>query len=224
MATSRAATRRAKAEAPEQAQQRNAEIEVNVVRAPLVPSHQVRPVIESVSPQVDGGRRPAKAAVGDTVVVEADVFADGHDVLTCDVRYRHDDDLQWSSIAMEPRVNDRWRAAFDVRSMGQYRFLIEARADRFMTWRRDLRARNEAGQDLAVELLVGAELVDAGALAGRRGRPPPALVRGGATLVGRQRAGRPGLRRDRRLVGRLHPGRARLLRWAGAPHAPVRRP
>ena len=136
---------------------------MNAGRAPLVPSHQVRPVIESVRPQVDGGRRPAKAAVGDTVVVEADVFADGHDVLTCDVRYRLDGDRQWSSVVMEPLVNDRWRAAFDVRSMGQYRFLIEARADRFMTWRRDLRARTGAGQDIAVELLVGAELVDAGA-------------------------------------------------------------
>ena len=58
-------------------------------------------------------------------------------------------------------VNDR-RAAFDV-DMGEYRFLIEARVDRFMTWRRDLRARTEAGQDVAVELLVGAELVDAAA-------------------------------------------------------------
>jgi starch synthase (maltosyl-transferring) len=120
-------------------------------------------VIESVRPQVDGGRRPAKAAVGDTVVVEADVIADGHDVLTCDVRYRHDDDLHWTSVAMEPLVNDRWRAGFDIWSMGQYRFLIEARVDRFMTWSRDLRARTEVGQDIAVELLVGAELVDAGA-------------------------------------------------------------
>jgi starch synthase (maltosyl-transferring) len=133
------------------------------VRRLLVPSQQVRPVIESVRPQVDGGRRPAKAAVGDTVVVEADVIADGHDVLTCDVRYRHDDDPQWSSVSMEPLVNDRWRARFEVRSMGQYRFLIEARVDRFMTWRRDLRARVGAGQDIAIELLVGAELVDAGA-------------------------------------------------------------
>jgi starch synthase (maltosyl-transferring) len=133
------------------------------VRPPLVPSQQVRPVIESIRPQVDGGRRPAKAAVGDTVIVQADVIADGHDVLSCDVRYRHDDDLQWTSVAMESLVNDHWRAGFDVRSIGQYRFLIEARVDPFMTWRRDLRARIAAGQDIAVELLVGAELVDAGA-------------------------------------------------------------
>jgi len=135
---------------------------LNAVRSPLLPSQQVRPVIQAVRPLVDGGRRPAKAAVGDTVTVEADVIADGHDVLTCDVRYRHDDDLQWSSVPMVPLVNDRWRAGFDIGSMGQYRFLIEARVDRFMTWRRDLRARTEAGQDIAVELLVGAELVDAG--------------------------------------------------------------
>ena len=44
---------------------------MNVVRPTLVASQQVRPVIESVRPQVDGGRRPAKAAVGDTVMVEA---------------------------------------------------------------------------------------------------------------------------------------------------------
>jgi starch synthase (maltosyl-transferring) len=136
---------------------------VSVVRRLLVPSQQVRPVIEGIRPQVDGGRRPAKAAVGDTVVVEADIIADGHDVLTCDVRFRHDDDLQWSSVSMERLVNDRWRARFDVLSMGHYRFLVEARVDRFMTWRRDLRARIDAGQDIAIELLVGAELVDAGA-------------------------------------------------------------
>ena len=136
---------------------------LKAVRSPLPPSQQVRPVIEAVRPLVDGGRRPAKAAVGDTVTVEADVIADGHDVLTCDVRYRHDDDLVWSSVPMDLLVNDRWRARFEVRSMGQHRFLIEARVDPFMTWRRDLRARADAGQDLAVELHVGAELVDAGA-------------------------------------------------------------
>jgi hypothetical protein len=38
-----------------------------------------RVVIESVSPEIDGGRFPAKAAVGDCFTVEADIFADGHD-------------------------------------------------------------------------------------------------------------------------------------------------
>ena len=36
-----------------------------------------RVVVESVSPQVDGGKFPAKSTMGDPVAVEADVFADG---------------------------------------------------------------------------------------------------------------------------------------------------
>ena len=135
---------------------------MTAMRPLLVPSQRVRPVIGSVRPLVDGGRRPAKAAVGDSVVVEADVVVDGHDVLTCEVRYRHDDEPLWASASMRAVGNDRWRAEFDIEAMGQYRFVIEARVDRFMTWRRDLRARVDAGQSVAVELLVGAELVDAG--------------------------------------------------------------
>jgi starch synthase (maltosyl-transferring) len=126
-----------------------------------LPARRVRPVIESVRPQVDAGRRPAKAAVGDIVTVEADVFADGHDVVTCTVRFRHDDVAQWSSTPMVALGNDHWRAGFDVDTVGYHRFMIEARVDRFLTWRRDLRARTDAGQDVAIELLVGAELVEA---------------------------------------------------------------
>ena len=38
-----------------------------------------RVVIEGISPEVDGGRFPAKRTVGDAVHVEADIFTDGHD-------------------------------------------------------------------------------------------------------------------------------------------------
>ena len=37
-----------------------------------------RVVIEAVSPEVDAGRFPAKRAIGETVTVEADVFASVH--------------------------------------------------------------------------------------------------------------------------------------------------
>jgi starch synthase (maltosyl-transferring) len=158
MATSQAAHRRETAVFPAED-----DGDMNVARPLHVPAQRVRPVIGSIRPQVDGGRRPAKAAVGDTVVVQADVFADGHDVLVGTLRFRHDDVPQWSCVPLEPLGNDRWQATFDVAAIGPYRFVIEARADRFMTWRRDLQARIDAGQDVAVELLVGAELVDAAA-------------------------------------------------------------
>jgi starch synthase (maltosyl-transferring) len=129
----------------------------------MIPANRVRPVIDSIRPQVDGGRRPVKAAVGDTVVVEADVFADGHDVITSELRFRFETDGQWSSVPMVSIGNDRFRAAFAVKTMGHHRFVVQAKVDRFLTWRRDLRARIDAGQDVALELLVGADLVGAGA-------------------------------------------------------------
>ena len=42
-----------------------------------------RIVIEGVQPEVDCGLFPIKRTVGEKVVVEADIFADGHDVLDC---------------------------------------------------------------------------------------------------------------------------------------------
>src|SRR5690606_28662761 len=54
-----------------------------------------RAIIESITPQVDGGRFAAKRSVGDRVVVEADAFTDGHDVLRCRVKYRHDEEKEW---------------------------------------------------------------------------------------------------------------------------------
>ena len=49
---------------------------------------QVRVVIENITPQVDCGRYPVKRVVGEAVVVEADVFADGHDMVRCVLLYR----------------------------------------------------------------------------------------------------------------------------------------
>ena len=47
-----------------------------------------RVVIESVQPEIDAGRFPIKRIAGDTVEVEADVFADGHDRVTARLLYR----------------------------------------------------------------------------------------------------------------------------------------
>ena len=46
-----------------------------------------RAVVESVRPQVDGGRYPAKRAIGDEVLVEADVFTDGHDAVVAELLF-----------------------------------------------------------------------------------------------------------------------------------------
>jgi starch synthase (maltosyl-transferring) len=123
------------------------------------PSTWTRPVVRAVRPQVDGGRRPAKSTVGEFVSVEADAFLDGHESLVCDVRARHTDSSKWTSYRMGPLFDDRWRGTLPITDTGLYRFSIRARIDEFATWRDDLWQRSIAGQDLVVELQVGADIV-----------------------------------------------------------------
>jgi starch synthase (maltosyl-transferring) len=128
------------------------------VSIPLPPSGRQRPVITDIRPRV-AGPRPAKAAVGDRVPVEADVVVNGHDVLACDLSFTHHGDAGWTTVPMAEVGNDRWRAELPVDEIGFYRFAIRARPDAFETWRRDLRARLGAGQDVANELLIGSTLL-----------------------------------------------------------------
>ena len=48
--------------------------------------NQTRIIIENVTPQLDGGAFYIKRIVGQTVMVKANVFADGHDVIACCVK------------------------------------------------------------------------------------------------------------------------------------------
>jgi starch synthase (maltosyl-transferring) len=124
------------------------------------PKGRARPVIESVTPSVDGGRFPSKRELGDELVVEADVFADGHDQLACELRWRHQADRRWSSATMRPAGNDRWQGEFRTERLGTYEYSVHAVIDRYSSWVRDLRARIDAKQDVEVELVVGALLLE----------------------------------------------------------------
>ena len=122
-----------------------------------------RVAIERVRPEVDGGRFPIKRCVGDKVVVQADIFADGHDKLGCLLKHRADDEVGWTEVAMRQLVNDCWQAEFTVSRLVPHWYTVEAWVDRFTTWQYDLQKRVDAGQAVPVELLIGAELVGAAA-------------------------------------------------------------
>jgi starch synthase (maltosyl-transferring) len=117
-------------------------------------------VIEGVSPQIEGGRFAVKRVVGDRVVVEADIFTDGHDLLAGVLLHRHEDQNEWRETPLRPLVNDRWRASFDAERIGRHLFTIEAWVDRFRTWRSDLEKRQAAGVVTDVDLKIGAALID----------------------------------------------------------------
>ena len=131
-----------------------------------------RAVVEAVTPQVDGGRFPIKRSVGETVVVEADAFADGHDIVVVRLRHRRSGSAGWVEAPMEPLGNDRWRGEFRVEHVGRAAYTVVAWTDRFASWRRDLVTRVEADQDVSIDLLIGAALlVEAAGRAGETGDP-----------------------------------------------------
>ncbi|HEX3601095.1 MAG TPA: maltotransferase domain-containing protein, partial [Lacipirellulaceae bacterium] len=118
-----------------------------------------RVAVESISPQVDCGRFPIKRVVGDSVSVEADLFGDGHDAIAAVLLYRFEANEEWSRVTMHPLGNDRWQAEFTVDRIGTYRYTVAGWIDEFATWKRDFAKRDAAGQDVALALLVGANLL-----------------------------------------------------------------
>ena len=61
----------------------------------IEPDGRKRVVIERLTPQIDGGRFAIKRVCDEQVIVEADVFCDGHDALRCLLRYRPEHAVDW---------------------------------------------------------------------------------------------------------------------------------
>ena len=117
-----------------------------------------RAAIEGVEPEIDAGRYPIKRTVGENVVVQADVFVDGHDVLSAVVLYRPDSEDKWREAPMRFVDNDRWQGQFRIAAQTTHFYTIEAWVDPFQTWLRGLIKKYEAGQDVALDVRVGAEM------------------------------------------------------------------
>ncbi len=131
-----------------------------------------RVVIEGVKPEIDGGRFPVKRTVGDWLRVEADIVTDGHEVIAAQLLFRREQDADWQTAPLQPLVNDRWQGEFKVQELGRYRYALQAWVDWFSTWQRDLQKKVDAGQDVAIEFLVGAGFIEE-----VQGRAPKAAAR-----------------------------------------------
>jgi len=124
-------------------------------------AHSRRVVIENVKPQVDCGRFAIKRTIGERVLVTADIFADGHDVLRAVLRHRPASETEWQEVPMEPQPNDRWQGEFAVPTQGRHLYTLQAWIDHFQSWSRDLEKKFEAAQDIAVDMLAGIQLIEA---------------------------------------------------------------
>lgn len=122
-----------------------------------------RVVISGVSPEIESGEFAIKRTIGDRIDIEADIFTDGHDLLSAVLLYRKEDEKSWSEAPMVALVNDRWQGRFEVTRLGGYRYTVLAWVDHFKSWQHDLAKKHKAGQDLSVDLRDGARMVAAAA-------------------------------------------------------------
>jgi starch synthase (maltosyl-transferring) len=120
-------------------------------------------VIEAVSPLVEGGRYPVKRAVGEDIMVEADIFKDGHDVVSAVLKWRKQGQTKWHETPMQvtdPYNGDRWCGVFSVFENAIYEYTIEAWGDYFRSWQHEFQVKFDAGlTELTSETLEGADLV-----------------------------------------------------------------
>jgi starch synthase (maltosyl-transferring) len=121
-------------------------------------------VIENLQPLIDGGRYPVKRIIGEDLVVEADIFKDGHDIVAAILKWRVLGKRAWRETPMNFVDNDRWRGICTLYDEAIHEYTVEAWTDTFRSWQAEFTKKFEAGiSDLRSEALEGAALVEAAA-------------------------------------------------------------
>ncbi len=121
-------------------------------------------VIENLQPLIDGGRYPIKRITGEDLVVEADIFKDGHDIVAANLKWRVLGKRAWRETPMNFVDNDRWRGVCTLYAEDIHEYTVEAWTDAFRSWQAEFAKKFEAGiSDLRSEALEGATLVEAAA-------------------------------------------------------------
>ncbi|HVE16721.1 MAG TPA: alpha-1,4-glucan--maltose-1-phosphate maltosyltransferase [Chthoniobacterales bacterium] len=118
-------------------------------------------VIEAITPQIEGGKYPIKRAEGEDVVVEADVFKDGHDIVSAVLKWRRAGEADWHETPMTKLpFDDRWHGTLTVSGTGRYEYTVEAWGDVFLSWRDEVCKKVDGGlTDLKSEALEGARVL-----------------------------------------------------------------
>jgi starch synthase (maltosyl-transferring) len=132
-----------------------------------------RVFIEAVEPEVDRGAYPVKRVQGDQLVVRVDLVADGHDLVAAELLVARpsrrgraqpepmpDADTDFGRVVpLERLMNDRFTASIALDQIGCWHYTVRAWIDRFGSWQRNLQRKLDAGQNVEIELRIGAELI-----------------------------------------------------------------
>ncbi len=155
MTTTRASVRRAAGEARQRLQE-------NPTPEPAAGAVGTRRtiIIERVAPQIDDGRHPVKRVIGDNLLVRADIFADGHDLLDAALMLRADGEERWREAPMRLVENDRWSGSLPLESIGRHVYTVEAWRDAWGSLREATFKKIDGGVGVATELAEARLLLD----------------------------------------------------------------
>ncbi len=121
-------------------------------------------VIENVQPLIDSGRYPIKRIMGGDLIVESDIFKDGHDVVAAVLKWRVVGKRAWRETPMFFVDNDRWRGVCTLYDQAIHEYTVQAWTDTFRSWQQEFAKKFEAGvSNLRSEALEGAGIVEAAA-------------------------------------------------------------
>ncbi len=120
-----------------------------------------RVVIDQLQPLVDGGQYPIKRTVGEWVQVRADIFCDGHVLLGAELLYRQEKERRWHVAAMQHVHDLLWTGSFQVTACGTWQFKVRGWVEHGLTWQQMLKRKMQQREKVDVELLEGANLLEA---------------------------------------------------------------
>jgi starch synthase (maltosyl-transferring) len=123
-------------------------------------SGQKRVIITNVSPKVEEGKFPVKSAIHESFKISADIFSDGHDEIAASAFVKKITDAEWIEYPLHFVINDHWETTYKATETGNYEFKIEGWVDHYTTWKKGLKKKFDAGQDITVELQIGVELLE----------------------------------------------------------------
>lgn len=122
--------------------------------------NQSRVIIENIHPQLDGGLHPISCVQNEIISIEADILADGHDVMAAHLCFKHENEKNWRHVRMIPLENDRWTASLQFQQQGFYEYKIEGWIDYALNWQHGIERKIDDGQKVTSELLEGIEYID----------------------------------------------------------------
>jgi starch synthase (maltosyl-transferring) len=117
------------------------------------------PVVK-VSPVIEGGAYPAKAAVGESIPIRAQVFREGHDAVNASVVLTDPQgtETRFPMHRTTPAGFDWWTASVTLDVEGPWTFRVEGWSDPWETWVHTAEIKIPAGIDVALVCTEGKTL------------------------------------------------------------------